>query len=64
LLAFAGYFVMAAQGWPAPLDAMRLERGVIGGLILTLGLLCAVATCLPEPKRANHAPEPIDKSPS
>lgn len=37
-VAFAGYFVMAAQGWPEPLQSMTIEREVLGGLIAVLGL--------------------------
>ncbi len=37
-VAFAGYFIVAAQGWPEPLQSMTIEREVLGGLIAVLGL--------------------------
>ena len=49
---FAGYFLMAADGWPQPFQDMVLERGVVGGLILLLGLALIWTSFKPAPRRA------------
>jgi tetratricopeptide (TPR) repeat protein len=56
---FAGYFLMAAEGWPEPLEHMALERGVLGGLIVVLGLSLVWSAFKPKPrKRPAAQPEP------
>jgi tetratricopeptide (TPR) repeat protein len=59
---FAGYFLMAAEGWPPPFQDMVLERGVVGGLILLLGLALIWTAFKPMPRKApaSHAPAPRD----
>jgi len=65
-LAFFGYFVMAAVGWPGDLDSMVMERRFVGGAFVLLGGLCALAVLVPErpkPKPARRVqpdfgPEP------
>ncbi len=54
-LAFVGFFVMAAVGWPEPLEQMTLERAVLGGAVMVVGLLCALLTILPKPRRKRSA---------
>lgn len=75
LLAFIGYFIMAAVGWGEPLESMVMERRFVGGVIILLGLLCAVVSLAPKkkPKRASpatlaplteDAPEPAAAEPA
>lgn len=47
---FAGYFLMAAEGWPEPFQSMTVERSVWGSLVLVLGLALVWAAFKPEPK--------------
>lgn len=67
IVAFGGYFIMAAVGWPEPFEDMRLERNVIGGLILLFGILISLSAFRGKPRRkaaarpaaAHPAPEPV-----
>jgi hypothetical protein len=59
LLAFIGYFIAAAVGWPGGLDAMVLERTAVGGAFGLLGLLCLIATFIPKPRRKASAVAPF-----
>jgi hypothetical protein len=52
LTVFAGYFLMAAEGWGEPLDHMFVERLLIGGLMIVIGfwfILSAVLSPSPRP---------------
>lgn len=52
LSAFAGYFIVAAEGWGEPLESMTLERGVIGGLVAVLGLALIWRAIRPRPSQS------------
>jgi|GEM_PF-5575264 exonuclease VII small subunit len=62
--AFAGYFIMAAEGWPEPLEHMFVERSAIGGSVALLGAALCWSAFKPTPRRrvsappASAAPEP------
>jgi len=47
---YAGYFIFAAVGWPEPLQSMIIERHVIGGLVVTLGLALIWSAFKPKPR--------------
>ncbi|HVY35527.1 MAG TPA: hypothetical protein VG960_14030 [Caulobacteraceae bacterium] len=47
---FAGYFLMAAEGWPEPFQSMVIERTVLGGLVFVLGLALIWTAFKPAPK--------------
>jgi tetratricopeptide (TPR) repeat protein len=51
-----GYLIIAAEGWPEPLQSMILERRVIGGAILTLGLAFIWSSLFGPPVETRHAP--------
>ncbi len=47
---FAGYFLMAAEGWPEPFESMLVERIVLGAVIGALGLALIWSAFKPAPR--------------
>lgn len=60
---FAGYFLMAAEGWPEPFQSMTVERSVWGSLVFVLGLALVWAAFKPEPK-VRRGVKPVARPPA
>ena len=58
-VAYAGYFIINAVGWPQPFQGMVIERQVIGGLIVALGLALIWSAFKPKPKARARANPPM-----